>query len=151
KASLLQAKVALVTARKALADTTLRAPIAGVVASVSGTPGTVVAGGGSSDVDPSSSSSSNSSASSGSSGFVTLTKLTGLQILASFSETDSAKLRVGQPATVTVDALPDQQLAAHVVAISPTASTSSSSVVTYDVTFALDRTNAQLKPGMTAN
>ena len=81
---------------------------------------------------------------------MTLTKLTGMEILASFSETDAAKLRVGQPATVTVDALPNEQLAAHVIAVASTATTSSN-VVTYDVTFALDRTNAQLKPGMTAN
>ncbi len=81
---------------------------------------------------------------------MTLTKLSGMQILASFSETDAAKLRVGQPATVTVDALPNEQLAAHVIAVASTATTSSS-VVTYDVTFALDRTNPQLKPGMTAN
>ena len=73
-----------------------------------------------------------------------------MQVSASFAETDAAKIRPGQAATVTVDALPNLQFPAHVLAVAGTA-TSSSSVVTYAVTFALDRSNAQLKPGMTAN
>ena len=148
KGSLVQAKASLENARLALADTTLRAPIAGVVSAVSGAVGTQTSGGGSSVVSASSSGSSGSGSSSG--GFVTLTQVTGMQVLASFSETDAGKLRVGQPANVTVDAVLDKQLAAHVLAIASNA-TSSSNVVTYDVTFALDRTDSRLKPGMTAN
>jgi len=152
RASVMQAGINLANARKVFAQTTARAPIDGVVASVNGTVGTTVSGGGNSTVSSSSSSTSGtgSGGSGGSSGFVTLTQLTGMQVLASFSETDAAKLRVGQPATVTVDAEPNNELAAHVIAISPIAS-SSSSVVTYDVTFAVDRSAPQLKPGMTAN
>ena len=152
KASVLQAQISLENARKALAETTLRAPIAGVVASVSGTVGAQVSGGGTSIQTSSATSSSSGSGGGGgsSAGFVSLTKLSGMQIVASFSETDTAKLRVGQPATVTVDALPGTQLAAHVIAVAATATTSSN-VVTYDVTFALDRANGKLKPGMTAN
>jgi multidrug efflux pump subunit AcrA (membrane-fusion protein) len=81
---------------------------------------------------------------------VTLTGLKGMQVVAGFAETDAAKIRAGQAATVTVDALPEQQFAAHVLAVAGTA-TSSSSVVTYNVTFALDNSASQLKPGMTAN
>ena len=154
KAGVVQAEINVANARKALAQTTLRAPLAGVVASVSGTVGAQVSGGGTSAAGSSSSSSSGGGGgggSSSSSGFVTLAQLSGMQILASFSETDAAKLRVGQPATVTVDALPGKQLAAHVVSVSPTATTSSSNVVTFDVVFVLDRTNATVRPGMTAN
>jgi multidrug efflux pump subunit AcrA (membrane-fusion protein) len=151
RASVVQAQIALENARTALAETTLRAPIAGVVAALNGTVGTQTSGGGNSVVSSSSSSSGAGSGSgSGSAGYVTLTKVSGMQVLASFSETDASKLRVGQAATVTVDALPNRQLAAHVLAIASTATTSSN-VVTYDVTFALERTAAQLKPGMTAN
>lgn len=151
RASVLQAEINLANAQKVISQTTARAPIAGVVAAVNGTVGTTVSGGGNSTVSSSSSSSTTGTGSGGSSsGFVTLTQLTGMQVLASFSETDAAKLRVGQPATVTVDAEPTHKLAAHVVAISPTAS-SSSSVVTYAVTFAIDRSEPQLKPGMTAD
>jgi multidrug efflux pump subunit AcrA (membrane-fusion protein) len=147
RANVVSAQVTVATARKALADTVLRAPIAGTVATVNGSVGAAQSGGGSSAV---SSSSSSSSASSGSSGLVTLTGISGMQLVAGFAETDTAKLRVGQAATITVDALPTTELAAHVVSIDGT-STSSNGVVTYNVTFALDRTEPGLKPGMTAN
>jgi multidrug efflux pump subunit AcrA (membrane-fusion protein) len=148
RASVVNAQVALTTARTAMADTELRAPIAGTVATVNATVGASQSGGGSSAV---SSSSSDSSGSGGTAtGLVTLTGIAGMQLVAGFAETDTAKLRVGQAATVTVDALPTRELAAHIVAIDGTA-TSSSGVVTYKVTFALDRSEPGLKPGMTAN
>jgi multidrug efflux pump subunit AcrA (membrane-fusion protein) len=73
-----------------------------------------------------------------------------MEVSASFSETDAAKIRVGQPATVTVSALPSEKLAAHVISVG-VIGTSSSGVVEYTVVFALDRTTTQLKPGMSAN
>src|SRR5437588_4971142 len=154
-AGVVNAQAGVATAEKALADTELRAPIAGTVAAVSGTVGTAESGGGNAAVSTSTSSSSSSSSSSGSgggssTGFVTLTGLTGMQLVAGFAETDAVKLQVGQAATVTVDALPTTQLAAHVIAVNGTA-TSASGVVTYNVTFALDRTEPGLKPGMTGN
>jgi multidrug efflux pump subunit AcrA (membrane-fusion protein) len=148
RASVVNAQVALTTARTAMADTELRAPIAGTVATVNATVGASQSGGGSSAVSSSSSSSSGSGGTA--TGLVTLTGIDGMQLVAGFAETDTAKLRVGQAATVTVDALPTTELAAHIVAIDGTA-TSSSGVVTYNVTFALDRSEPGLKPGMTAN
>jgi len=73
-----------------------------------------------------------------------------MQVLAPFAETDAVKIQPGQAATVTVDALPSKQLAAHLLSVSDIAS-SSSSVVTYNGVFALDRSESELKPGMTAN
>jgi multidrug efflux pump subunit AcrA (membrane-fusion protein) len=148
QASLLQAQISLQNAQKADAQTTLRAPIAGVVAAVDGTVGAQTSGGGSSA--GSSAASSSGTGSSSSSGYVTLTGVKGMQVLADFAETDAVKIRAGQAATVTVDALPNKELAAHVLSIAG-AATASSSVVTYPVVFALDRSEAQLKPGMTAN
>jgi multidrug efflux pump subunit AcrA (membrane-fusion protein) len=152
RAAVAQAEASLATARKALAETVLRAPAAGTVAAVSGIVGQTVSGGG---ISPSSTSSSASASASGSGGggatpFATLTDLAGMQVLAPFSETDASKLRVGQPATVTVAALGSRQIPAHIVAID-TDSTVSSGVVTYGVTFQLDRRNTALKPGMTAD
>jgi macrolide-specific efflux system membrane fusion protein len=69
-------------------------------------------------------------------------------VTANFSETDAAKIKPGQAATITVDALPNKQLAAHVVGIDTT-QTVVSNVVTYGVTLVLDRSVPQLKPGMT--
>jgi multidrug efflux pump subunit AcrA (membrane-fusion protein) len=151
RASLVNAQIGVANAEKTLGQTVLRAPIAGTVADVGGTVGTAEAGGGNAAVSSSSTSSSGTgSGSSGASGFVTLTGLNGMQLVAGFAETDTAKLRVGQPATVTVDALPSKELAAHIIAISGTA-TDSSGVVTYNVTFALDRTEPGIKSGMSAN
>lgn len=149
RASLVNAQISLATAQKTFAETELRAPIAGTIAAVNGTVGTAESGGGSAAASTSSSSSGSSGGGS-STGFVTLTGISGMQLVAGFAETDTAKLRVGQAATVTIDALPTTELAAHIIAIDGTA-TSSSGVVTYNVTFALDRTEPGLKPGMTGN
>jgi uncharacterized membrane protein YgcG len=66
------------------------------------------------------------------------------------SESDISKAKVGQPATVSLDALAGVELAAHVSAIS-TVGTSSSGVVSYNATLTLDQTNSQVKPGMSAS
>ena len=150
QASVLQAQISLANAQKAYAQTTLRAPVAGVVAAVNGTVGTQATGGGSSSSSSSAASSSSGTGSSSSSAFVTLTGLQGMQVLAPFAETDVVNIQPGEAATVTVDALPNVQLAAHLLSVSSVAS-SSSSVVTYSAIFALDRSEPNLKPGMTAN
>jgi macrolide-specific efflux system membrane fusion protein len=67
-----------------------------------------------------------------------------------FSESDIHQVRVGQPATVTVNALPGQKLAAHVTSIDDLPTTSNG-VVSYNVDFDLDQSEAGLKPGMTAS
>ncbi|MDX6426683.1 MAG: HlyD family secretion protein, partial [Gaiellaceae bacterium] len=160
-AQVLQAQVSLATAQRTLDQTVLRAPVAGTVASIGGTLGQSVSGSGTTANSSSASStastgstggaaSSSTSTSSSSSAFVTLVNLQGLEVTASFSESDAAKIKLGQAGTITVSALPNKQLAAHVVAID-TSGTSSSGVVTYTVTMALDRTVTGLKPGMSAN
>jgi macrolide-specific efflux system membrane fusion protein len=161
RAQVLQAQVSLTNAQRTLSQTVLRAPVAGTVASVGGVVGQSVSGSGTSANSTTSSSSSSSTtggsggssastSSSSSSGFVTLVNLSGLDVTASFSESDAAKIQLGQAGTITVSALPNKELAAHVVAIDTTG-TSSSGVVTYTATLALDRTVAGLKPGMSAN
>jgi membrane fusion protein, macrolide-specific efflux system len=67
-----------------------------------------------------------------------------------FSESDVDKLKVGQVATVTPEALSGVELGAHVTAISPVG-TASSSVVSYDATLTLDQTDSSVKPGMSAS
>jgi multidrug efflux pump subunit AcrA (membrane-fusion protein) len=67
-----------------------------------------------------------------------------------FSESDISSVKVGQPATVTLDALPGVELAAHVSSIS-LIGTTSSSVVSYDATLTLDQNDSQVKPGMSAS
>ena len=168
-ANVASAQAAVDKAETALAATTLHAPIGGTVASIGAAVGEQVSGGGSSSASSSASSSGSGSGSSsgsggsgsgsgsgsggsgsGSSAFIVLADLDALNVVVPFSESDVGKLRVGQPATVSVNALPNQQLAAHVVSIA-TLPTSSSGVVSYDVTLRLDQLTPGLKSGMTAS
>ncbi|MHB8532363.1 MAG: efflux RND transporter periplasmic adaptor subunit [Solirubrobacteraceae bacterium] len=59
------------------------------------------------------------------------------------------RVKSGQIATVTLEALASRKLASHVEKIA-TSATSSSGVVSYDVTFALDQATSGEKPGMSA-
>jgi hypothetical protein len=67
-----------------------------------------------------------------------------------FSESDVNKLKVGQAATVTPDALSGVELGAHVTSISPVGTTSSN-VVSYAATLTLDQSPSSVKPGMSAS
>jgi hypothetical protein len=67
-----------------------------------------------------------------------------------FSESDISKVKVGQAANVTLDALTGVELGAHVTQIS-TLGTTSSDVVSYDATLTLDQNDPQVKAGMSAS
>jgi macrolide-specific efflux system membrane fusion protein len=174
EASVVQAQASVDSAQQAVDDTTLRAPIAGTVAAVNGALGDTVSGSGSTTSAPSSTSSSSSSSGSGggsgagaggggssggssssssssSSGnaFIVLVDQSAQSLVVPMSESNIGKVKVGQPATVTVAALPSQQLAARVtnVGLLPV---SNSGVVSYDVTLTLEQGAAGLRDGMTA-
>jgi multidrug efflux pump subunit AcrA (membrane-fusion protein) len=68
--------------------------------------------------------------------------------VADFAEADAAKVAVGQPATATLAALPDTEVAGRVIAVSPTSSVVSN-VVEYPVTIALENVPSDVKQGMT--
>jgi len=172
---------------EAVGDTKLYAPQSGTIVSLSGQVGEVVTGSGTTKASSSSSSSSSgsgssatggstatgrstsgtsSSSSSGSdssgsssSAFAVLSDLSSMQLVVALSESEIGNVKVGQIATVTVEALEGRtqgstssgasKLAAHVSEVA-TLSTSSSGVVSYDVTFQLDQMAPGLKPGMSA-
>jgi hypothetical protein len=73
----------------------------------------------------------------------------GYQLVVPLSESEISNVHVGQIATVTVEALEGRKFAAEVVSL-PVLSTTSSGVVSYDVTFQLNQVEAALKPGMSA-
>ena len=73
-----------------------------------------------------------------------------LQVDAFVDETDIGKVKLGQDATVTVDAFPDEKFVGQVVKIA-SGSTLQQNVVTYDVTVAIKDPQHQLKPDMTAS
>jgi multidrug efflux pump subunit AcrA (membrane-fusion protein) len=72
-----------------------------------------------------------------------------MQLVVPMSESSISKVKVGQPATVTVNALATEKLAAHVTSIS-LLPTSNSGVVSYQVTLVLDQLQSGLRDGMTA-
>jgi multidrug efflux pump subunit AcrA (membrane-fusion protein) len=177
QAAVYSAQAAVHTAEIAVNNTKLYAPVSGTIASLSSlTPGDTVSAGGSGSSSSSSSSSSSGSGSSGSgtsgtggtstagslggsgsssssstsSGFAEIINTDTLTMTVAFSESDISKVHDGQPATVTLDALPGVQLAAHVSSIS-LVGTTSSSVVSYDATLTLDQNDSRVKPGMSAS
>ncbi|MEW6772222.1 MAG: HlyD family secretion protein [Bacillota bacterium] len=98
------------------------------------------------------SSGSGSSASSTSSGYKVASVLLGDLRLASFnvSEVDIPKVKVGQKATITVDALPGKTFTGKVVGIDRTG-TVESGVTSYPVTVQFDTPSDEVLPQMAAN
>jgi multidrug efflux pump subunit AcrA (membrane-fusion protein) len=172
-------KLAVQSGEQAVADTKLYAPADGTIVSLSGEVGETVSGGGTSKATSGassgssgdagsgtgsrgastgrgaasaegSSSSSSSSSGASSSPFAVLSDLSSIQLVVPLSESEIGNVKVGQTATVSIEALSGRKVAAHVQKVAML-STSNSGVVSYDVTFALDQLEAGLKPGMSAS
>lgn len=120
-----QAEANVAAAQRKVDGTVLKAPMAGTVVAVNGSIG------GSSNVQ---------------SGFVQLADLAHLQIKASVPEADATRLKVGQAATVTWNALTDARVTGRVAAISPTAA-AGNNVVQYPITVSLDSAPAEARLG----
>ncbi len=128
-----------ITAQKNLKGATVVAPVSGKVASISNS----LIG---STISPNTTPTNGTT---GATGFIVLTDVGGLQVTAGFSESDVAKIAVGQSASMAFTALPNAVGDAKVsnVALLPT---TSSGATTYTVTFQLTGKVDGLKPGMTA-
>ncbi|ADJ42310.1 RND family efflux transporter MFP subunit [Amycolatopsis mediterranei S699] len=163
QAKLDQAQLDVQTAQQTLDNTTLYAPGAGTVTAINGAVGQQSSSGSSATSQSSSSgsgqggqgSSSNSgaaasSSSSSGSGFITITNLTGLVVNTSVAEIDVSKVKAGQKATVTLNALPDKPVQATVSSINLTPTTSGS-VVSYGAQLALTSPPDGLRPGQSAS
>ena len=68
----------------------------------------------------------------------------------SLNEIDAAKVKVGQIAILTFDALPDLRIKGKVIEISPVGK-EEQGVVSYDVKISLEKENREIKPGMSVN
>ncbi|MFG1639449.1 efflux RND transporter periplasmic adaptor subunit [Amycolatopsis sp. NPDC049252] len=164
QAKLDQAELDVQTAQTALDNTSLYAPGAGTVTAVNGTVGQQSSSGGSASSSQTSttgsgqggqgssnsSSASSSGSSSGSTGFITITNMTGLVVNTSVAEIDVSKVKAGQKATVTLNALPDKPIQASVSSINLTPTTSGS-VVSYGAQLALTSPPDGLRPGQSAS
>jgi len=133
-ASVSSAQVAVETAQNNLANATLRAPVPGVVATLTGQAGEASSG---TATNP----------------FLSIANITSLQLHGTVGEGDVAKLRLGQVATVTVDAVGTAtRMTGKVTLIDPVA-TIQQGVPVYGVDVAVDVPDAAVRPGMsgTAN
>ena len=169
EAKLRQARLSVESARQEVSETALRAPISGTIASVSGAVGESVSGegsaaGGGSGAESGSggsaglgalgaaSSSESSSSSSSSSAFIVLSQLGRLKMEVSFSESDIGKVKVGQPATVSVSSMEGTELAGRVTKVDVLPSEGSSSgVVEYPATITLRQRAKGVRAGMSAS
>ncbi len=128
-----QADIAVRQAQLALANTELVASIDGVVSSINiranemPTPGLPA---------------------------ISLTDTSDFHVELNVDEIDIAQLALGQPVLITVDALEDVELTGNVSQIDPGAGsgglTPGNAIVTYRVTIAIDPTDVQLRPSLTA-
>ena len=116
--------------------TFVKAPVAGTVASISAVVGQNA---------PTASSSTIGSVS----GFIVLTDVSGLEVKAGFSESDAAKLVVGQSASFTFSALPNASANGKLISVD-ILPTTASGATTYGAYFSVEGNVKGLKPGMTA-
>jgi multidrug efflux pump subunit AcrA (membrane-fusion protein) len=155
EANLREAQLSVKSARQEVRETTLRAPIAGTIASVSGAIGETVSGGsssgGTSEASTLAATGGESTSTSSSSAFMVLAQLHRLKMEVSFSESDIGKVREGQTATVAIDSLEGTELAGEVTKVSVLPSEGSSSVVEYPATILLTQSAKGLRAGMSAS
>ncbi|WP_329255579.1 HlyD family efflux transporter periplasmic adaptor subunit [Actinoallomurus sp. NBC_01490] len=144
---------------RALEGTRIVAPFGGTIVAVNGTVGGSSSGSGSSSSGSSSSGqgstgASGSSASSGSdasssSGFIELADPSRLEVAGEFTESDATKLKTGQSATVSFDALTGVTATGEVTQIDMSPTTSDN-VVQYGATVELTDPPSSLRLGQTA-
>ena len=145
QSQMVTALTTLQTAKHNLDNATLLAPHDGIVTTINGTVGGTPGAPASASVTTTSSASGNT--------FIQIADVSTLQVLAAVNESDTANLKVGEPARFTVSAYGNRLFTGTVSAISPVGQTVSN-VVSYPVTIDVnkdDLQNANLLPGMTAS
>ncbi|WP_169986472.1 biotin/lipoyl-binding protein [Microbispora sp. H10836] len=154
----INARDAYRSAKRALAGTVIKAPFAGVVTAVNGAVGgSSGASGGSSqggqaqsqNGSAGSTGSAGSSGSAGSGGFIEITDPARLLIVGNFTEADVSRIKVGQAATVSFDALAGVTAAGKVTVVDPQPQTNNN-VVQYAVTISLTDVPSTVRLGQTA-
>ena len=137
QAAIDSAKAAVAVAQRALADTTLVAPVAGTIGSVNITAGEI---------------STSGATTSGGSAAITVIPDGLFTVSADFAETDAAQVTEGDLAAVTFPAISGALTTGVVLAVDPIATTSaSSSLVVFSVQVSMDSVPAGVQPGMSAS
>lgn len=131
-AAIAAARIAVEAAQRAVADTRMVAPVAGVVGEVPYVVGEIATP-------------------SVTSGGLTIIPEGPLEVVADFAESDAAGIRPGAQATVTFDALAGTQALGVVVFVDPVATTSNTGLVTYGVRVQVEDPPPAVREGMTAS
>jgi HlyD family secretion protein len=131
--SLNNAQTALATAQSNLDNAVLKATVAGVVTTISAQAGENVS-------------------SSSTTGFIVIANTGSMALHGTIGESDVVKLKLGQVATVTVDAIGTAKMTGKVTSLDPVA-TIASGVPVYGIDVTIDLPSTSVKPGMsgTAN
>ncbi|MGH7527231.1 MAG: efflux RND transporter periplasmic adaptor subunit [Gemmatimonadales bacterium] len=135
KAEVVRAQVAVDNARDQLDDTDVRAPIAGTIIEKSVERGQVI--------------SSPTRDVGGGTVLLKMADLNLVQVRTLVDETDIGKIRVGERATVTVDAFPNRPFEGSVLKIEPQAQTEQN-VTMFPVLVRINNRQGLLRPGMNA-
>ncbi|MEO5874310.1 MAG: efflux RND transporter periplasmic adaptor subunit [Streptosporangiaceae bacterium] len=146
-ASYVQARNAYNGALRTIDATVLHAPFAGTVTAVNGTVGQSPSSG--STASTGTSAGTTASTTAAGSGFIDLADLSKVEVEGDFTEADTTKIKVGQAATVTFDALTGITAAGRVTGIS-SVPTTTNNVVSYTATIALKSRPGQVRLGQTA-
>lgn len=131
-----QAELEVETAQAALDGTTLKAPGAGTVTAINGEVGQQAGSSGQSGETATS--------------FVVITDLSTLVVETSVAEVDTGKVKAGQSATVSINALPGTSVAGTVDSLALTSS-ESGDTVTYPAKLTLANQPDGLRPGQSAS
>jgi HlyD family secretion protein len=123
-----QARISLQQAQDNLANATLTAPFAGVVTAVNISAGETASG-----------------------ILVEMVDSNSLEVVLAVDEVDIGDLYVGQPAEITLETWPNDEIDGEVTAIAPKANSGASALVTYDVFLGLGATDLPVLVGMTAD
>lgn len=123
-----QARIQLQNAERNLAEATLTAPFAGIITAVYANEGEQATG-----------------------ILVEMLDNNSLEVVLAVDEIDIGKIIEGQPAIITLETWPDEEIDGEVASIAPMASNTNSAVVSYDVFVALGETDLPVLVGMTAN
>ncbi|MEU7937401.1 efflux RND transporter periplasmic adaptor subunit [Microbispora bryophytorum] len=151
----ISARNAYRSAERAVAGTVIKAPFAGVVTAVNGAVGgSSGASGGSGGSSKggqaqSQSGSAGSSSTGGAGGFIEIADPAHLRIVGNFTEADVSRIKVGQAATVSFDALTGVTAAGKVTVVDPQPQTNNN-VVQYAATISLTGVPSTVRLGQTA-
>ena len=128
EAQIEQARIALADAEAALEETELVAPFGGIITALNAVEGEL-----------------------GTGVLVEMADDQDLEIVLNVDEIDISAISLDQEALITLETWPDQEIAAFVSSIAPTAGSTTSGIVSYDVHLTLEQTDLPVRLGMTAN